>query len=53
MTEKEDSLAREREEIAARIASFKATQDRFQRERQDYYASTLGGAWSGFQRKTA
>ncbi|WP_197086810.1 hypothetical protein [Bradyrhizobium sp. LTSPM299] len=53
MTEKEDSLVQEREEIAARIASFKATQDRFQRERQEYYASTLGGAWSGFQRETA
>lgn len=53
MTEKEDSLVQEREEIAARIASFKATQDRFQRERQEYYANTLGGAWSGFQLKTA
>ncbi|WP_426433920.1 hypothetical protein [Bradyrhizobium genosp. P] len=53
MTETEDSLVREREEIAARIASFKATQERFERERQEYYASTLGEAWSGFQRKRA
>ncbi len=53
MTDKEDRVAREREEIAARVASFKATQQRFERERQEYYASTLGGAWSGFQRETA
>ncbi|MFB9265524.1 hypothetical protein ACFFWD_20605 [Bradyrhizobium erythrophlei] len=53
MTDNEHRLAREREEIAARVASFKATQERFQRERQEYYASTLGNAWSGFQQKTA
>ncbi|WP_051334337.1 hypothetical protein [Bradyrhizobium sp. Ai1a-2] len=48
-TEKEERLAREREEIAARIASFKATQQKFERERQEYYANTLGGAWHGYQ----
>jgi hypothetical protein len=48
MTEKEDRLAREREEIAARVASFKAMQEKFQRERQEYYATTLGNAWDGF-----
>ena len=47
MTEQENRRAREREEIAARVASFKATQERFQRERQDYYATTLGNAWGG------
>ena len=50
MTEQENRRAREREEIAARVASFKATQEKFQRERQDYYATTLGNAWGGFAR---
>jgi hypothetical protein len=49
MTEKDERLAREREEIAARIASFKATQRKFERERQEYYADTLGSAWHGYQ----
>ena len=53
MTEKEDRLAREREEIAARVASFKATQQKFERERQEYYATTLANAWSGFSQRTA
>jgi chorismate mutase len=50
MTEQEDRIAREREEIAARVASFKATQQKFEREREEYYATTLGNAWSGFIR---
>jgi septal ring factor EnvC (AmiA/AmiB activator) len=50
MTEQEDRIAREREEIAARVASFKATQQKFEREREEYYATTLGNAWSGFTR---
>ncbi|WP_407146391.1 hypothetical protein [Bradyrhizobium sp. ORS 86] len=53
MTDKEDAIARERDEIAARVASFRATQQKFERDRQEYYANTLGNAWSGFQRKTA
>jgi chorismate mutase len=51
MTEQEDRIAREREEIAARVASFKATQQKFEREREEYYAATLGNAWSGFARQ--
>jgi chorismate mutase len=50
MNEQEDRLARERQEIAARVASFKATQQKFEREREEYYAATLGSAWSGFKR---
>jgi len=50
MTDKQDPVAREREEIAARVASFRATQQKFERDRQEYYANTLGGVWSGFQR---
>lgn len=47
MTEKEKRLAKEREEIAARVASFRATQEKFEREREEYYAKTLQAARSG------
>jgi hypothetical protein len=47
MTEQEDRLAREREEIAARIASFKATQEKFKREREEYYVTTLENSRNG------
>jgi len=50
MTEREERLARERAEIAARVARFKETQQKLQREREEYYATTLGSAWSGFDR---
>jgi hypothetical protein len=41
MTEQEQRLAREREEIAARVARFRATQERFERERGEYCSKTL------------
>jgi chorismate mutase len=44
MTESEHRLAREREEIAARVANFKATQEKFQREREEYFVATLENA---------
>jgi chorismate mutase len=44
MTEQEDRLARERQEIAARVASFKATQEKFKREREEYFVATLENA---------
>jgi hypothetical protein len=44
MTDQEDRLARERAEIAARVASFKATQEKFEREREDYFVTTLDNA---------
>ena len=44
MNEQEDRLAREREEIAARVASFKATQQKFEREREEYFVTTLENA---------
>ena len=50
MTEQHERIAREREEIAARVANFRATQQKFEREREEYYATTLGNAWSGFNR---
>ncbi len=44
MTEQQDSAASMREEIAARIASFKATQEKFAREREEYFFTTLENA---------
>jgi len=41
MTEQQDRRAQEREEIAARVASFKATQEKFRREREEYFFTTL------------
>ena len=37
----------EREEIAARVASFKATQEKFEREREEYFVTTLENARHG------
>jgi hypothetical protein len=51
MTEQENRLAREREEIATRVANFKATQEKFQRERGEYFAATLENACNGFNAK--
>jgi outer membrane murein-binding lipoprotein Lpp len=52
MTERQERLALEREEIAARVANFKATQEKFQREREEYYAATMEAAravrWNKF-----
>jgi hypothetical protein len=47
MTEQQDRRAREREEIAARVAIFKATQEKFKREREEYYFATLDNARHG------
>ncbi|MBR1206655.1 MULTISPECIES: hypothetical protein [unclassified Bradyrhizobium] len=53
MADQKDSAAREREEIVARVASFRATQQKFERDRQEYYDNTLGNVWSGLQRQSA
>jgi chorismate mutase len=50
MTEQQERLAREREEIASRVANFKATQKKFEREREEYYVATMSNAWDGFHR---
>jgi len=47
MTEQEKRLAREREEIAARVARFRATQEKFRREREEYFVTTLKSACEG------
>jgi chorismate mutase len=44
MTEQQQRIARERKEIAARVAKFKATQKKFAREREEYFVSTLENA---------
>ena len=51
MTELQDRLAQEREEIAARVANFKATQEKFEREREEYFVTTLENARSGSERR--
>jgi hypothetical protein len=38
--ERQERMAREREEIAEHIASFKATQEKFQREREEFFRRT-------------
>ena len=44
MTEDEQRKASEREEIAASVAAFRATQEKFKREREEYFVSTLDNA---------
>jgi sRNA-binding protein len=48
---KTEWIAREREEIAARVANFRATQKKFEKEREEYYAATLSSAWDGFNKQ--
>jgi hypothetical protein len=50
MTEKEERLARDRAEIEARVASFRETQQKFEREREEYYETTLANALNGTSR---
>jgi hypothetical protein len=51
MTDRGDNAAREREEIVARLANFKATQEKFERERAEYFVTTLENARHSFQRR--
>jgi len=44
MTEPPNNAALEREEITMRVANFKATQQRFERERDEFFVATLGNA---------
>ena len=44
MTEQQERIAQEREEIAARVANFKATQEKFEREREEFFVATLENA---------
>ena len=47
MSEQQDRRSAEREEIAARVANFKATQEKFKREREEYFSTTLENARHG------
>lgn len=47
MNEQPYDAAREREEIVSRVAHFKATQEKFEREREEYFVATLQNARSG------
>ncbi len=51
MTEQQDRLDREREEIAARVANFKATQEKFEREREEYFVDHAGKRQEGIRRQ--
>ncbi len=42
--QQQERLAKERAEIAARVASFKAMQQKFERERDEYFLATLRNA---------
>jgi hypothetical protein len=44
MTELQQRIAEERDEIAARVANFRATQEQFAREREEYFFTTRGNA---------
>ena len=44
MTQQEEGRAQERREIATRIANFKATQEQFAREREEYILATMQNA---------
>jgi hypothetical protein len=44
MTKQEERRAQEREEIVARIAKFRATQAKFERERDEYFRTTMQNA---------
>jgi hypothetical protein len=50
MIEQPDNAALEREEIVARVASFKATQEKFERAREEYFVTTLENARHSFAR---
>jgi hypothetical protein len=44
MSEPQNIAALEREEITTRLANFKATQQKFERERDEFFVTTLGNA---------
>lgn len=44
MTKQEERLAQERQEIATRIANFRRTQEKFEREREEYFLTTMENA---------
>jgi hypothetical protein len=51
MSQQHDTAAREREEITSRLATFRATQEKFAREREEYFIATLENARGGFKQR--
>lgn len=41
---RQDRLRQEREDIAARVANFRATQEKFERAREEYFETTMENA---------
>lgn len=50
MIEQPNNAALEREEIVTRVAKFKATQEKFERAREEYFVTTLENARRSFKR---
>jgi hypothetical protein len=50
MNDQKDRRTLEREEITARLANFKATQEKFKEEREKYFVTTLENARHSFKR---
>jgi hypothetical protein len=53
MTEQPQRTSGEREEIAVRVANFRATQEKFTREREEFFAATLDNARHSSERPPA
>ena len=52
MTEQRDNAAMRAGRNRSRVASFKATQEKFEREREEYFVTTLENARSGSDSRT-
>jgi hypothetical protein len=44
MNRQDERRAQERQDIIARVANFRATQEKFQREREEFFATTMQNA---------
>jgi len=44
MSEEEERKTRERDEITARVAAFRAMQAKFEREREEFFVTTIEDA---------
>jgi hypothetical protein len=53
MTEQQERIAEQRDEISAHVAKFKATQEKFDREREEYFVTTLENARHPRERRSA
>lgn len=44
MNRQDERRAQERQDIIARVANFRATQEKFEREREEFFATTMQNA---------